>query len=148
MYHFVAYTPINNILYELDGLQPAPISHGACTFDEFPDKIIPVLQRRIDRYPAQEIRFNLLAMIRDLRIRAKLSGDDDWLNREQEKRSTWQWENALRRHNFIGFIGETMKTVVRSRMDGRSGGYEKWIDDAKVRTQARIEERSQQKEDQ
>ena len=147
MYHFVAYSSINNILYELDGLQPAPISHGACTFDEFPDKIIPVLQRRIDRYPAQEIRFNLLAMIRDLRIRARLSGDDDWLHREQEKRRTWQWENALRRHNFIGFIGETMKTVASSRMEVRPGGYEKWIDDAKVKTKARMEERSQQKQD-
>ena len=147
MYHFVAYSSINNILYELDGLQPAPISHGACTFDEFPDKIIPVLQRRIDRYPAQEIRFNLLAMIRDLRIRARVSGDDDWLHREQEKRRTWQWENALRRHNFIGFIGETLKTVAGSRMDGPPGGYEKWIEDAKMRTKARIEERSQQKQD-
>ncbi|OAR02441.1 hypothetical protein LLEC1_07771, partial [Akanthomyces lecanii] len=28
-FHFVAYTPVGGTLYELDGLQPAPIAHGA-----------------------------------------------------------------------------------------------------------------------
>ena len=29
VFHFVAYVPHNGRLYELDGLQPAPIDHGA-----------------------------------------------------------------------------------------------------------------------
>ncbi|KAK6414486.1 hypothetical protein LTR81_011675, partial [Elasticomyces elasticus] len=70
VYHFIAYTSINSTLYELDGLQPAPIRHGdpgACPAEIFADAVVPVLQRRIERYPATEIRFNLLAMCQDLR---------------------------------------------------------------------------------
>ena len=126
VYHFIAYTSINNVLYELDGLQPAPISHGSCAFDEFPDKVIPVLQRRIERYPANEIRFNLLAVVRDLRLRAREIGDQDWLYREEQKRTGWQWENALRRHNFIGFVGGSYangkrQACCRGQVEGRRG---------------------------
>ena len=141
VYHFIAYTPIAGTLYELDGLQRAPISHGPCSFEDFPNKVIPVLQRRIDRYPANEIRFNLLAMVRDLRIRAQELGDDDLLLREQRKRNGWQWENALRRHNFVGFTGELMKAVTGAKLSEGNGSYANWIGDAKAKTKARLEER-------
>ncbi|KAL8678910.1 MAG: hypothetical protein Q9186_004767 [Xanthomendoza sp. 1 TL-2023] len=141
VYHFVAYTEMGGKLYELDGLQPAPISHGSCSTEEFPDKVIPVLQRRIERYPAQEIRFNLIAMVRDLRIRAREIGDQDWLYQEEQKRNAWQWENALRRHNFVGFIGETLKGVVRSKLHEGDTKYEEWVEEAKKTTSARLTER-------
>ena len=141
VYHFIAYTPINGSLFELDGLQPAPISHGPCTFDEFPDRVIPVLQRRIDRYPGNEIRFNLLAMVRDLRIRAREVGDQDRLYREEQKRTAWQWENALRRHNFVGFVSEVLKTVVRRKLKEGKGAYEEWVGEAVERTKKRMEDR-------
>lgn len=141
VYHFIAYTSINGVLYELDGLQPAPISHGSCAFDEFPDKVIPVLQRRIERYPAGEIRFNVLAMVRDLRIRAQELGDQNMLYQEEQKRNAWQWENALRRYNFVGFIGEVLKGVVSSKIKEGGGAYEKWIDAAKTKTKTRAEEK-------
>lgn len=141
VYHFIAYTPINGVLYELDGLQPAPISHGSCTFDEFPDKVLPVLQRRVERYPAHEIRFNLLAMVRDLRLRAREIGDQDWLYREEQKRNAWQWENALRRHNFIGFIGEMLKGVVGTKLKDGEEAYGEWVEEAKAKTLARIQEK-------
>ena len=67
VYHFIAYTPVRGVLYELDGLQPHPISHGACESAQFAEKVVPVLQRRVQRYSAGEIRFNLLAMVRDRR---------------------------------------------------------------------------------
>ncbi|KAF2222823.1 ubiquitin carboxyl-terminal hydrolase [Elsinoe ampelina] len=138
LYHFVAYSSINGTLYELDGLQPAPISHGACKEDEFAEKVVPVLQRRIERYPAHEIRFNLLAMCRDLRIKAREIGDQEWLYREEEKRRAWRWENALRRHNFVGFVGELLKGVVEEKV--KKGEYEGWVEEAKGRTRKKVEE--------
>ncbi|KEY65937.1 hypothetical protein S7711_07742 [Stachybotrys chartarum IBT 7711] len=130
-FHFIAYTPIGGNLYELDGLQPAPISHGPCTPDSFPSAVVDVLQRRIARYDATEIRFNLLAMCRDLRIRARDFGDEELLAREERKRRDWHFENALRRHNFVGFAGEVLKEVVRARLDeGGEKAVDKWVDES------------------
>jgi ubiquitin carboxyl-terminal hydrolase L5 len=138
-FHFIAYTPIAGKLYELDGLQPAPISHGACTPDEFPTKVMEVLQRRINRYDTTEIRFNLMAMVRDLRIKAREIGDLDMLAREERKRKDWQFENALRRHNFVGFAGAVLKGVVGKKLKEGNGAYDKWIGDATDSTKKRIE---------
>ncbi|KAI7467696.1 ubiquitinyl hydrolase [Hortaea werneckii] len=142
VYHFIAYTSINSTLYELDGLQPAPIRHGdpgACPPEIFPDAVVPVLQRRIARYPATEIRFNLLAMCKDLRIQAKEIGDQEMLAREEQKRREWRWENALRRHNFVGLVGEVMKGVTAQKV--KDGSYEKWVEEAKASTRKRVEDR-------
>ena len=138
VYHFIAYTSIHGTLYELDGLQPAPISHGSCTKDQFSEKVIPVLQRRIERYPANEIRFNLLAMCEDLRTRAREIGDQEMLYREEQKRREWQWENALRRHNFVGFVGELLKGVVAEKT--KTGQYDKWVEDSIDKTKKRLED--------
>ncbi|KAF2213215.1 hypothetical protein CERZMDRAFT_40104 [Cercospora zeae-maydis SCOH1-5] len=142
VYHFIAYTSINSTLYELDGLQPAPIRHGdagACPPEIFSDAVIPVLQRRIERYPQSEIRFNLLAMCEDLRSRAREVGDQEWLAREEHKRRDWRWENALRRHNFVGFVGELMKGVAGQKL--KDGTYDNWIEDGKAATKKRVEDR-------
>ncbi|KAJ4317555.1 hypothetical protein N0V84_007300 [Fusarium piperis] len=136
-FHFIAYTPINGTLYELDGLQPAPISHGACTSDNFASRVVEVLQRRIARYDATEIRFNLLAMCRDLRQRARDFGDEELLAREERKRRDWAFENALRRHNFVGFAGEVLKGVVRSKIaEGGDEACEKWVKESLERRKA------------
>lgn len=139
VYHFIAYTPVNGKLYELDGLQPYPISHGDCTTESFPEKVIEVLQRRIARYPAGEVRFNLMAAVRDLRIRAQEFGDTELLERENAKRRAWAWENTLRRSNFVGFIGEVAKGVVQKKV--QDGKYEEWIEGAKKETLRRAEAR-------
>lgn len=139
LYHFIAYTPIDGILYELDGLQDAPLSHGACSFEEFPEKVVPVLQARIARYPATEIRFNLLAMVRDLRIRARETGDEGLLMQEEGKRQEWMFENALRRHNFVGFGAEVLRAVMREKI--AKGEFEEWIEGAKRAYAGRVRER-------
>ncbi|KAF3907400.1 hypothetical protein ABW21_db0202869 [Orbilia brochopaga] len=130
LYHFIAYTPVQGVLYELDGLQPAPISHGPCTSDEFCDKVIPVIQRRVERYPPGEIRFNLLAVCRDLRIKAIEIEDEEMLAREEQKRQDWAQENELRRHNFVGFIHELLKGVVKEKV--QDGTYNDWISETKA----------------
>ncbi|KAJ4373186.1 hypothetical protein N0V83_003478 [Neocucurbitaria cava] len=144
VYHFIAYTSINSTLYELDGLQPAPISHGPCTPSDFHTKIIPVLQRRIARYPESEIRFNLMACVKDLRIRAREIGDEDGLEQQEDKRMQWLWENSLRRHNFVGFVGELLKGVVKAKLEAGGGAYDKWVEEAKGRTKKRREEARKQ----
>ncbi|KAF1811824.1 ubiquitin carboxyl-terminal hydrolase 2 [Eremomyces bilateralis CBS 781.70] len=142
VYHFIAYSSIAGRLYELDGLEPAPRDHGLCTTNEFPDKVIPILQERISRYPEGEVRFNLMAMCRDLRVRAREIGDQESLEREEKKRRDWVWENALRKHNFVGFVGELTNGVVRSKVE--TGDYQAWVDAAKEKTRKRVEERRQQ----
>jgi hypothetical protein len=139
-----SYTSINNKLYELDGLQPAPILHGPCTPSDFPTKIIPVLQRRIARYPATEIRFNLMACVRDLRIRAREIGDEEELEQQEDRRAQWLWENSLRRHNFVGFVGELLKSVVQAKLTEGGSSYDKWVDEAKGRTKKRRDEARKQ----
>lgn len=138
-FHFIGYTTHNGKLYELDGLQPFPISHGDCTPDSFPEKIIPVLQKRMERYPAGEVRFNLMAVCRDLRINAQMIGDQETLARERRKRGQWEWENALRRHNFVGFTGEILKGVVAQKL--RDGTYQAWLEESKKTTEKRMKER-------
>ena len=143
-FHFVAYAPVGGTLYELDGLQPAPISHGPCAEADFPRRVMDVLQRRVQRYDLAEIRFNLLAMCRDLRVSARALGDAEALTREDRRRRDWQFENALRRHNFVGFAGAVLKAVVASKVaeDGEgAGAYKKWIDESAKRTRHRLETR-------
>lgn len=68
----------------------------------------------------------------------------DALEEQEEKRNDWLWENALRRHNFVGFIGELMKGVVKTKLLQGDGAYDKWIEDAKAKTKKRMEDRKKQ----
>lgn len=141
-FHFIAYTAVGGTLYELDGLQPAPISHGACGggADEFPAKVMEVLRRRVARYDLSEIRFNLMAMVRDPRARAREIGDAETLAREERKRREWQYENALRRHNFVGLAGAVLRGVVEGKLaEGGDAAYETWVSEAKETTRRRLE---------
>lgn len=65
LFHFIAYTPINGHLYELDGLQEGPRNHGPCPGDTWLDQVGPIIQERMDRYTGGEIRFNLMALVDD-----------------------------------------------------------------------------------
>lgn len=77
VYHFIAYTPINGKVYELDGLANAPVDLGAVP--EGVDWIsiaAPAIQARINEYAASEIRFNLLAMCKDQLLSARQSASE------------------------------------------------------------------------
>jgi ubiquitin carboxyl-terminal hydrolase L5 len=81
-----------------------------------------------------------MACCRDLRIRAREIGDEEELEEQEDKRAKWLWENSLRRHNFVGFVGELLKSVVRNKLEQGDGAYEEWLEDAKARTIKRREE--------
>lgn len=81
-----------------------------------------------------------MALVRDPRIRAREFGDHDLLSQEERKRNAWHWENALRRHNFVEFIGNMIRGVTRSKLEGGSAVYDKWIEEAKTSTKARLDE--------
>ena len=88
-FHFVAYLPINGRLYELDGLKEGPVDLGKCDSEDWYNCIEPVLNQRIQtlvlttschsayisirhcllfRYASDEIHFNLMAIVSDLRM--------------------------------------------------------------------------------
>ncbi|SPN98824.1 related to purine transporter azgA [Cephalotrichum gorgonifer] len=137
-FHFIAYLPHGGKLYELDGLQPAPVEHGPCGEADFAERVMEVLQRRVARYDASEIRFNLLAMVRDRRVAAREFGDAEMLEAEEAKREAWMFENALRRHNFVGFAGEVLKGVARAKVE--EGKFDEWVGEARARREAEWEQ--------
>jgi ubiquitin carboxyl-terminal hydrolase L5 len=81
-----------------------------------------------------------MACCRDLRIRAREIGDEDELEEQEDKRARWLWENSLRRHNFVGFVGELLKSVVRAKLDQGGDAYDKWVEEAKGRSAKRRED--------
>ena len=65
VFHFISFVPFKGKLYELDGLQKGPICFGECTAEDWLSKAREQIQKRIEKYAASEIRFNLLAIVGD-----------------------------------------------------------------------------------
>ncbi|MBN3315440.1 BAP1 hydrolase, partial [Atractosteus spatula] len=73
-FHFVSYVPIKGRLFELDGLKAYPIDHGPWgEEEEWTDKARRVIMERIGLAtagePYHDIRFNLMAVVPDRRIK-------------------------------------------------------------------------------
>ena len=131
VYHFVSYVPHNGQLYELDGLQSGPISFGEVTEENWLAKAKEEIQKRIEKYASSEIRFNLLAVIDDRKVKAEkelaaLEGQagkeaeievlKTLIANEAEKQERWKVENERRRHNYVPLIFELLQQLAKKNM--------------------------------
>lgn len=144
-FHFVAYIPYRGRVYELDGLQRGPIDHGAAG-DDWLNRASAVIQERIAKYAGAEIRFNLMAVVKDRKkiLHEKIqrgdaqlaqlasTGDDgqlalqmevqqarEDLANEEEKTRRYKIENNRRKHNYIPLFLEMLKILARNKqLDG------------------------------
>lgn len=137
VYHFVAYVPFDGKVYELDGLREGPIVLGDVPSEGGRDAWLrvacPVIQQRIEKYAASEIRFNLLALIRNridayqsqlaqlaaheqtpelAQAMAQLEAE---IAAEEHKRANWAKENVRRKHNYIPLIVQLLKTLAEKK---------------------------------
>ncbi|XP_063714790.1 ubiquitin carboxyl-terminal hydrolase isozyme L5-like [Symsagittifera roscoffensis] len=133
LFHFVGYLPVNGRLYELDGLNEGPLDHGAIGEGaDWLSKAREVLQKRIEKYSSSEIRFNLMAIIKDRRLKyeqeieelkTKTSAQsseenliemarlESLLEAENMKWKQYKVDNIRRRHNYIPLIVNVLQVL-------------------------------------
>ncbi|OMH86011.1 Ubiquitin carboxyl-terminal hydrolase isozyme L5 [Zancudomyces culisetae] len=74
-FHFVAYVPIKDSVYELDGLKPGPIFVDKINQPNdktsWIDAAVEEIRRRMESFQGEEIRFNLMAVVKDKRVMYK-----------------------------------------------------------------------------
>mmetsp|Transcript_4184 Transcript_4184/g.6007 ORF Transcript_4184/g.6007 Transcript_4184/m.6007 type:complete len:308 (-) Transcript_4184:1842-2765(-) len=119
VFHFVAYLPFGNKVYELDGLQSGPILIGELEDESKMWYSIAraAIQKRMDASP--EIKFNLMAVVGDRRtlLEDQLAKDPDSaqlqadLASQHAKREQWKLENQRRRHNYVPLCVELLKAL-------------------------------------
>lgn len=70
VFHFVSYIHQKNSIFEIDGLREGPIliQEGVENKDWI-NKIKPIILERINLYANNEIKFNLLALIPDKKVK-------------------------------------------------------------------------------
>ncbi|XP_038650817.1 ubiquitin carboxyl-terminal hydrolase isozyme L5 isoform X2 [Scyliorhinus canicula] len=103
-FHFVSYFPVHGRLYELDGLREGPIDLGTCNQDDWVSAVRPVIEKRIQKYSEGEIRFNLMAIVSDRKMIYERKIRD-------LQRQLSEIENVRRKHNYLPFIMELLKTL-------------------------------------
>jgi ubiquitin carboxyl-terminal hydrolase L5 len=141
-FHFVAYTPVNGNVYELDGLRDGPILINTVTENQnWIDVAKEEIQRRIGQFDNSEINFNLMAIVENTGKLAKaelatLENNEANQSRKEEleqiiaeeeaKYEKYSKENKRRRHNYIPFIMKAMQAMAKKKilMDSFSKGLE------------------------
>ena len=133
-FHFIAYVPVHGKVYELDGLQEGPVCLGNVPDEEKRESWLqvacPVIQKRIEKYAQSEIRFNLLALVRNriqtyeeqLQAVVEAGGCEQQAGQiqvdiamERQRRENWALENKRRKHNYIPLIVQLLKTLAEKK---------------------------------
>ena len=141
VFHFVAYVPKDDKVYELDGLQQGPIVIGDAG-EDWMSVARSAVQERMEGLEG-EIKFNLMAVIRDRRVglQEKLATlDKDTpeyheieadLAAQHAKRHAWKLENQRRRHNYVPLCMQLLKELASS------GNMPQLVSEAKERVRAK-----------
>ena len=150
IFHFVSYIPYEGNVYELDGLQSGPIvlNKDNTTNTDWMMVARTAIQQRMSTLPG-EIKFNLMAVIRDKRVGlyeklTTISNNDTTtttttsdeyyqaqLEAENAKRNEWNYENQRRRHNYIPLCIQLLKELAKH------GTLPQLMKEAKERVQAK-----------
>uniref|UniRef100_A0A6Q2XS56 Ubiquitin carboxyl-terminal hydrolase n=1 Tax=Esox lucius TaxID=8010 RepID=A0A6Q2XS56_ESOLU len=99
-FHFVSYVPVNGRLYELDGLREGPIDLGVCNQDDWINAVRPEEPMDTDQ------NSTLLSSIQSEIAKYQLLIDE-----ENQKLKRYKIENIRRKHNYLPFIMELLKTL-------------------------------------
>jgi ubiquitin carboxyl-terminal hydrolase L5 len=70
-FHFVAYVPIQDQIWRLDGLDSFPQKFGSCGSESWLNVVAPVLSARMAECEDGQLQFSLLALVRDPLIEAR-----------------------------------------------------------------------------
>ncbi|KRY17734.1 Pre-mRNA-splicing factor 38B [Trichinella patagoniensis] len=123
VFHFVTYVPVNDGVYELDGLRAAPLRLGTVASDVL----------FCSSYGESEVRFNLMAVISDQKLKYERemekfaqAGDAAEVDRlvaliaaEDAKRERYAMEAARHRHNYVPFIVELLRILAEEEVLSR-----------------------------
>ncbi|NXX86250.1 UCHL5 hydrolase, partial [Urocolius indicus] len=107
-FHFVSYVPVNGRLYELDGLREGPIDLGSsCNQDDWISAVRPVIEKRIQEEPMDtDHSSNMLSS-----IQSEVAKYQMLIEEENQKLKRYKIENIRRKHNYLPFIMELLKTL-------------------------------------
>ncbi|XP_006834246.1 PREDICTED: ubiquitin carboxyl-terminal hydrolase isozyme L5 [Chrysochloris asiatica] len=107
-FHFVSYVPVNGRLYELDGLREGPIDLGACNQDDWINAVRPVIEKRIQKEEPMDTDQgnNMLTA-----IQSEVAKNQMLIEEEVQKLKRYKIENIRRKHNYLPFIMELLKTL-------------------------------------
>ncbi|NXE04202.1 UCHL5 hydrolase, partial [Lophotis ruficrista] len=116
-FHFVSYVPVNGRLYELDGLREGPIDLGACNQDDWISAVRPVIEKRIQNYFTFSVLWKEEPMDTDQSsnmlssIQSEVAKYQMLIEEENQKLKRYKIENIRRKHNYLPFIMELLKTL-------------------------------------
>ncbi|NXJ64236.1 UCHL5 hydrolase, partial [Rostratula benghalensis] len=118
-FHFVSYVPVNGRLYELDGLREGPIDLGACNQDDWISAVRPVIEKQNSITLSIELCLlwkeepmdtdqssNMLSS-----IQSEVAKYQMLIEEENQKLKRYKIENIRRKHNYLPFIMELLKTL-------------------------------------
>ncbi|KAL8963400.1 MAG: hypothetical protein Q9193_000334 [Seirophora villosa] len=64
-FHFIAFVPVQNTVWKLDGLERQPQNLGSITSDDWITHVVPELELRMAQYEEGQIEFAILALVKE-----------------------------------------------------------------------------------